>query len=70
MWWALIEEIAPHAEEMACEKEVVCCVYTTICGQQQLGKYFCVAGSQLTNVREIFGVKLYSHKKFSYVFCV
>ena len=26
MWWVLIEEITPHAEEMACEKEMVCCV--------------------------------------------
>ena len=26
MWWALIEEIAPLAEEMACEKEMACCV--------------------------------------------
>ena len=26
MWWALIEEITPHAEEMACEKETACCV--------------------------------------------
>ena len=24
--WALIEEIAPHAEEMAGEKEIACCV--------------------------------------------
>ena len=26
VWWAIIEEIAPHAEEMAGEKEMVCCV--------------------------------------------
>ena len=26
MWWALIEEIAPCAEEMACEKKMACCV--------------------------------------------
>ena len=26
MWWALIEEITPHAEVMAGEKEIVCCV--------------------------------------------
>ena len=24
--WALIEEIAPHAEDMAGEKEITCCV--------------------------------------------
>ena len=26
VWWALIEEITPRAEEMACEKEMACCV--------------------------------------------
>ena len=26
MWWALIEEIAPCAKEMAGEKEMACCV--------------------------------------------
>ena len=26
VWWALIEEITPHAEETACEKEMACCV--------------------------------------------
>ena len=26
VWLALIEEIAPRAEEMACEKEMACCV--------------------------------------------
>ena len=26
MWWALIEEIAQRAEEMAGEKEIACCV--------------------------------------------
>ena len=26
VWWALIEEIASHAEEMAGEKEIACCV--------------------------------------------
>ena len=24
MWWSLIEEIAPHAKEMAGEKEMAC----------------------------------------------
>ena len=49
MWWALIEEIAPRAEEMACEKELVvleAITYTRIHRQQQLGKCLCVAGSQ------------------------
>ena len=26
MWWMLIEEITPHVEEMAGEKEMACCV--------------------------------------------
>ena len=26
VWWALIEEIAPDAEEMTGEKEMACCV--------------------------------------------
>ena len=26
MWWALFEEIAPCAEDTACEKEMACCV--------------------------------------------
>ena len=26
MWWALIEEIALRSEEIACEKEMACCV--------------------------------------------
>ena len=26
VWWALIEEITPHAEVMAGEKEMACCV--------------------------------------------
>ena len=26
MWWALIEEIETHAEEMAGEKEMACCL--------------------------------------------
>ena len=44
VWWALIEEIAPRAEEVAGEKEIACCVrgYHVIYGQQQLGKCWCV----------------------------
>ena len=26
MWWALIEEITVRAEEIACEKDMACCV--------------------------------------------
>ena len=60
MWRALTEEIVPRAEEMACEKEMTCCVrgyqYTGIYGQQQLRKCLCVAGSQST--RESFHCKI------------
>ena len=42
VWCALIEEIALHAEEMACEKEIACCfrgyhVYKDI-GAAAIGK--------------------------------
>ena len=43
-------------------------MYTRIYGQQQLGKYLYVAGSQ--PMRKIFRCKIYSHKIFSYVFLV
>ena len=43
-------------------------MYTRICGQQQLGKCLCVAGSQPT--RKNFRCKIYSCKIFSYVFLV
>ena len=36
--WALIEEIAPHAEDMAGEKEIACFVRGHIYGQQQFVK--------------------------------
>ena len=73
MWWALVEEIAPHAEEMAGEKEMACCVrgyheYKDIWAaaiQEVL-----VCSMESTNVRKIFVVELYSRKMFSYVFCV
>ena len=46
MWWVLIEEIAPRAEETAGEKKVACVLevttYKRICAQQQLGKCWCV----------------------------
>ena len=39
VWWALIEEIAPHAKQMAGEREMDCAlkatVLYTIYGQQQ-----------------------------------
>ena len=37
-------------------------MYARICGQQQLGKCLCVAGSQPT--RKIVCCKIYSHKFF------
>ena len=43
-------------------------MYTRICGQQQLGKCLCVAGSQPT--RKNFRCKIYPHKIFLYVFLV
>ena len=43
-------------------------MYTRIYGQQQLGKYLCVAGANQR--RTIFVVKLYLRKIFSYVFFV
>ena len=49
MWCALIEEITPCAEEMAGEKQIVCCVRCYhVYGQQQFGKCWCVARSQPT----------------------
>ena len=59
MWWALIEEIAPRAEEMACEKEMVCCargyqVYKDIWAAA-IGELL-VCSRERTNVGEIFVV--------------
>ena len=70
MWWALIEEIALHAEEMACEKETACCVrgyhvYKYIWASA-IGEVL-VCSREPTNV--VFVVKLYSRKIFFYVFC-
>ena len=60
-----IEEIAPHAKEMACEKEMVCCVrgyqvYKDI-GAEAIGEVLVCSREQ--TVGEIFVVKLYSRKK-------
>ena len=54
VWWALSEEIAQRAEEMACEKETASCVRGYhVYKDQQLGKCWCVARSQPTrkNIR-------------------
>ena len=64
------EEIAVCAEEMACEKEMVCCVrdyhvYKDIWAAA-IGEVL-VCRREPTNVGEIFIVKLYLCKKFLYV---
>ena len=72
MWWALIEEIAPHAKEMAGEKEMACVrgyyVYKDIWAAAI--REVLVYSTKPTNIRKIFVVELYSHKIFLDVFCV
>ena len=73
VWWALIEEIAPHVKEMAGEKEIACCVrgyhvYKDIWAAAI--REVLVCSTEPTNVGNIAVVKLYSRKIFSYVFCV
>ena len=62
VWWGLIEEIAPCAEEMACEKEMVCCVRSYQVYKDMwaaaIGEVL-LCSRELTNIREIFGIKLY-----------
>ena len=50
VWWALIEEIAPRAKVIACEREMACCVrgylgYKNIWAAP-IGEALVVAGSQ------------------------
>ena len=66
VWWALIEEIAPHAKEMAGEKEIACCVR----GYWDIWAAVLVCSTEPTNIRKIFVIKLYSCKTFSHIFCV
>ena len=73
LWWALAKEITPCAKAIAREKEMVCCVkgchvYEDIWAAA-IGEVL-VCSRELTNVTEIVIVKLYSHKKNLYVFCV
>ena len=72
MWWALIEEITLHAEVMAGEKEIACCVrghvYLDIWAAAI--REVLVCSTEPTNVRKNFHCKIYSRKIFSYVFCV
>ena len=68
--WALqVEEITPHAKQMACEKEMACCVrgyhvYKDIWAAA-IGEVL-VCSRKPTNV-ENFVVKLYSRKIFLYI---
>ena len=67
MWWALIEEIAPRAEEMAGEKEIACCVrghvYLDIWAAAI--RKVLVCSTELTNVGgKIFVVKFIRVKYF------
>ena len=69
MWWALIEEITPRAEEMAGEKEIACCVrgyhvYKDILWAVAIREVL-VCSMELTNIGKIFIVKLYLRKMFS-----
>ena len=74
MWWALIEEIAPDAEEMTGEKEMACCVrgyhvyedtWAAAIGEVLICRRWCCVV-----VGKIFLIQLYTRKIFSYVFCV
>ena len=68
MWWALIEEITPRAEEVAGEKEMACCVrgyhvYKDI--EAAAIQEVLLCSTEPTNVGKIFVVELYSRKIFS-----
>ena len=72
VWWALIEEIALRAKEMAGEKEIACCVRGHIYKDIWAAAIWevLVCSTEPTNDGKIFVVELYSCKIFSYVFCV
>ena len=67
VWWALIEEIAPRAEEMAGEKEIACCVRAHVyldIWAAAIRKVL-VCSTELTNVGgKIFVVKFIRVKYF------
>ena len=71
MWWALIEAIAPRAEEMAGEKEIACCVrghiYKDIWAAAIREVLVCRRSNQLL---ESFRCKIYLRKVVLYVFHV
>ena len=68
MWWALIEEIAPRAEEMAGENEMACCVrgyhlykdiWAAAIGKVLVCRHWCVIDRKIFNVKIIFCVKYF-----------
>ena len=70
-WWALIEEIAPRAEEMAGEKEIACCVrghvYKDIWAAAIREVLVCTLYG--TNVGKIFVVKVIAQNIFIRFLC-
>ena len=73
MWWALIEEISAHGEEIANEKVIACCVrgyhvYKDILAAA-IGEIL-VCRCWYVVIGKIFNVKFYSRKIFSYTLCV
>ena len=47
LWWALIEEIAPRAEEMAAEKKIAYCVRVAMfLGPAQLSVACCMVNGE------------------------
>ena len=66
MWWTLIEEIIPHPEEMASEKEIACCVrghvYLDIWAASICEVLVC--STEPINVEKIFIVKFIRVKYF------
>ena len=67
VWWGLIAEIAPRAEEIVGEKEIACCVrdyhiYKNIWAAAILEVLVC--SMEPSNIRKIFVVKLYLHRIF------
>ena len=67
VWWALIEEIAPCAEEMADEKEIACCVRGHIYGMDIWAaaiREVLVCSTEPTNVGKIFVINFICVKYF------
>ena len=67
VWWALIEEIAPRAEEMADEKEIACYVRGHIYGMDiwaAVIREVLVCSMKPTNVGKIFAINIIHVKYF------